>query len=222
MFVCESYQIWAVFPRLMIYDLLHHVCTGTAYKALLKPSYHTPKHPKTRYLIKHKILYIRLFCVCFDASYFNGANRWNKKSLIQCTSLDLMIKTCSQTLTSRVTDTATQGMWLSVVSSKADSSEQMEQPVCATRPALFVHLPLLFCWFVYFWFLYNQEPLERKVRRDPDIIRRWQRTRGTAWDRTPRACSSRMPGMAQGSQWHEPPTLNKRLAVVCGPDPVSS
>lgn len=36
------------------------------------------------------------------------------------------------------------------------------------------------------------------------------------------ACSSRMPGMAQGSQWHEPPTLNKRLAVVPGLDPVSS
>lgn len=36
------------------------------------------------------------------------------------------------------------------------------------------------------------------------------------------ACSSRMPGMAQGSQRHEPPTLNKRLAVVPGLDPVSS
>lgn len=31
---------------------------------------------------------------------------------------------------------------------------------------------------------------------------------------------SRMPGMALGSQWHEPPTLNKRLAVVPGLDPV--
>ncbi|KAK9520625.1 hypothetical protein VZT92_020497 [Zoarces viviparus] len=36
------------------------------------------------------------------------------------------------------------------------------------------------------------------------------------------ACSSGMPGMAQGSQRHEPPTLNKRLAVVPGLDPVSS
>lgn len=36
------------------------------------------------------------------------------------------------------------------------------------------------------------------------------------------ASSSRMPGMAQGSQWHEPLTLNKRLAVVPGLDPVSS
>lgn len=34
--------------------------------------------------------------------------------------------------------------------------------------------------------------------------------------------SSRMPGMAQGSQWHESLTLNKRLAVVPGLDPVSS
>lgn len=36
------------------------------------------------------------------------------------------------------------------------------------------------------------------------------------------ASSSRMPGMAQGSQWHEAPTLNKRLAVVPSLDPVSS
>ena len=36
------------------------------------------------------------------------------------------------------------------------------------------------------------------------------------------ACSSKMPGMAQRSQRHEPPTLNKRLAVVPGLDPVSS
>lgn len=36
------------------------------------------------------------------------------------------------------------------------------------------------------------------------------------------ACSSQMPGMVQQSQWHEPLTLNKRLAVVLGLDPVSS
>lgn len=53
---------------------------------------------------------------------------------------------------------------------------------------VFVHLPLLFCWFVYFWFLYNQEPLWLRVQRDLDIIWQWQRMRGTAWDRTPQAC----------------------------------
>lgn len=31
--------------------------------------------------------------------------------------------------------------------------------------------------------------------------------------------SSGMPGMAQGSRWHESLTLNKRLAVVPGLDP---
>lgn len=53
---------------------------------------------------------------------------------------------------------------------------------------VFVHLPLLFCWFVCFWFLYNQEPLWLRVRRDLDIIWQWQRMRETAWDRTPQAC----------------------------------
>lgn len=33
--------------------------------------------------------------------------------------------------------------------------------------------------------------------------------------------ASGMPGMAEGSQWHEPLTLNKRLAVVPGLDPGS-
>lgn len=33
------------------------------------------------------------------------------------------------------------------------------------------------------------------------------------------ARSSGMPGMAQGSRWHESLTLNKRLAVVPGLDP---
>lgn len=48
--------------------------------------------------------------------------------------------------------------------------------------------------------------------------------RGAARDGTPPgvlqgARSSRMPGMAQGSRWHESLTLNKRLAVVPGLDP---
>lgn len=47
--------------------------------------------------------------------------------------------------------------------------------------------------------------------------------RGTMGQETLRACCwSRMPGMAQGSQRHEPPTLYKRLAVVLCLDLVSS
>lgn len=34
--------------------------------------------------------------------------------------------------------------------------------------------------------------------------------------------ASGMPEMAQGSRWHEPLTLNKRLAVVPGLDPGSA
>lgn len=41
----------------------------------------------------------------------------------------------------------------SCLSSKTDNSQQMEKPVQST-------FPLLFCWFVYFWFPYKREPLE--------------------------------------------------------------
>lgn len=65
--------------------------------------------------------------------------------------------------------------------------------------------PLLFCWFVYFWFPYNQEPLELRVRRDLDIIRRRQRMRGAAWARTPQACC-RGPALAGCQEWLRGPS----------------
>lgn len=87
--------------------------------------------------------------------------------------------------------------------------------------------PLLFCWSVCFWFPHNQEPLKLRAWMSP----RQNMTvpiddRDSMGPDPPGvlqgACSSWMPGMARGSQWHEPPTLNKSLAVVPGLDPVSS
>lgn len=89
--------------------------------------------------------------------------------------------------------------------------------------------PFPFCFVDLFIFGFHTKEslLSSEARRDLDIIWRRQWMRGTSLGQDPpgmlqAAWLSRMPGMAQGSQWHEPPTLNKRLAVVPSLDPVSS
>ena len=85
----------------------------------------------------------------------------------------------------------------------------MEEPACIPcrrhRRLSLSTFPLLFCWFVYFRFLYNQEPLELRVRRDLDIIWRRQRMRGAAWDGTPQACC-RGPAGAGCQEWLRGPS----------------
>lgn len=88
-------------------------------------------------------------------------------------------------------------MWLSSgehhessQSSEADSSKQMERPVCPRVP-LFVFPSPFVCWFVYFWFPYNGEPLELRVWRGLDIIWWWQWMRGDTMGQDP-------PGVPQG------------------------
>lgn len=110
---------------------------------------------------------------------------------------------------------------------KADRSKQMEKP--AMLPALFVCLSpfvLLICLFLVSiqsrarWAQSAEKPRHNMAVSIDE--------RGSMGQDPPPpsgvlqgAYSSRMPGMAQGSQRHEPPTLNKRLAVVPGLDPVS-
>lgn len=105
----------------------------------------------------------------------------------------------------------TQGVWLSVGEwnhSKAQrltAPNRWRSPSVPCSPVSLSTFPLLFCWFVYFWFLYNQEPLELRGWRGLDIIWRRQRMRGTAWDRTPQACC-RGPAKAGCQEWLRGPS----------------
>lgn len=105
----------------------------------------------------------------------------------------------------------TQGVWLSVGEWNPSKAQRLTAPNRWKSPSIPCSLrslstfPLLFCWFVYFWFLYNQEPLELRVSRDLDIIWRRQWMRGTAWDRTPQACC-RGPARAGCQEWLRGPS----------------
>lgn len=71
--------------------------------------------------------------------------------------------------------------------------------------------PFPFCFVDLFIFGFytiaspHSEPLELRVRRGLDIIRRRQRMRGTAWDRTPQACC-RGPARAGCQEWLRGPS----------------
>lgn len=103
-------------------------------------------------------------------------------------------------------------------------------------PCLFVHLPFCFVDLLIFGF-YTIRPPERWVGGPGPLSSVWAGTRHNmvvvmdergVGGGDPQECClrgvhcSRMPVMAQWSQRHEPPTLNKHLPVVPSLDPVSS
>lgn len=104
------------------------------------------------------------------------------------------------------------------------------------RLRLFVHLPFCFVDLLIFGF-YTIRPPERWVGGPGPLSSVWAGTRHNmvvvmdergVGGGDPQECClrgvhcSRMPVMAQWSQRHEPPTLNKHLPVVPSLDPVSS
>lgn len=203
--VNEMKPVSARFLCLIIYVLFHHVCTNRAYISLLKPNKKT------------------------DTIQGCGGDLMHPK-ISQLFSI-ITLKTRSESSWQR--HRYTQSVWQSAGEWNHSKAQRLTAPnrwISLSVPCSLLSLstfPLLFCWFVYFWFLYNQEPLELgSVERPRHNMMAAMDERDSRGQDLPGvlqgACSSRMPEMAQRSQRHEPPTLNKRLAVVPGLDPVSS
>lgn len=113
--------------------------------------------------------------------------------------------------------------WNNSKAQKLTAPNRWKSPLPSPRSPLFF---VLLCHFVLLICLFSVSIRSAPQRPRHNMWRR-QRMRGTdGMGRDPPgvlqgARSSGMPGMAQGSQRHEPPTLNKRLAVVPGLDPPS-